>query len=328
MKDELNAGVREMKNNVDNRMKQMDEKIYELKIESDNTKTKLKEQEECMKRMESRIQKQEEDLRRAKFQQLKTNKLQQMEDVQSEGSELAKKLAQRLAMHFPKPPCEPPVIDRIDTEEIDRVKSLNSGANKGSWSKKWDEQLRNDADLSRTIGATSTRREVIEDMRQGYTGNGRPRLEEQTNTAEKTDADIIKKTKNKGMKSLRKWFGDETASEDDSSDTDRNEWGTVERRKKNAMKKKKSIRKKKEKETQTLDKAKHILGIWPINRKDLTNNTEKNFETVKLNAVKELLRKELKFNREELDNLTIQETRMSAKEDGYIYCAFNDVMDI
>ena len=130
------------------------------------------------------------------------------------------------------------------------------------------------------------------------------------------------------MKVLHKWFGDETQTEDKTTETDEDKWGVVDRRKKNKQKKKKTLRKKTGKEEQTLDKARHILGLGPIRRSTLTDNTEKNFEKVKRNAINELLKNELSFNEEELENMTIQETMTSSKDNGFIYCAFGDLLNI
>ena len=69
------------------------------------------------------------------------------------------------------------------------------------------------------------------------------------------------------MKALRKWFGDKTQTEDDSTDGDDNEWGVIERRKRNNQRRKRTERKRKEREEQTLEKARHLFG--PISNRRL-----------------------------------------------------------
>ena len=49
---------------------------------------------------------------------------------------------------------------------------------------------------------------------------------------------------------------------------------------------------------------------------------------MKIRAVKELLREELGFNGRELEELSIKETMIATKGDGYIYCVFADLQDI
>ena len=130
------------------------------------------------------------------------------------------------------------------------------------------------------------------------------------------------------MKALRRWISHDTGSEDDTTDSDEGDWGTIERTKKNKLKKKKMDKKKKLKELKTLQKVRHMMGIGPIKNNDLKNEGEKNFEDVKIRTVKKLLMKELRFNEYELDNMMIEETMISSKGDGSLYCAFADLMDI
>ena len=71
-----------------------------------------------------------------------------------------------------------------------------------------------------------------------------------------------------------------------------------------------------------------MLGIGPISTRELGHEAGKNFNLVKIEAVKRLLEKELKFNGDELEAMIINETMISAKGDGVVYCAFDDMQDI
>ena len=152
MKEEITAGVEEMKLNIDSRMKLTDDKIENLKKETEINKEKQVEQDNWIRTIESRLNKQEEDIKWTKFQHIKNNKLQQMDNLQTSGSELAEKLAQRLEKHFPKPPIEGIVTEAGGDAEKDREETLGPVVQNGEWGRHWDEQLRQDS-LPRTGGA-------------------------------------------------------------------------------------------------------------------------------------------------------------------------------
>ena len=140
------------------------------------------------------------------------------------------------------------------------------------------------------------------------------------------------KNSNKGgMKKLKHWFGDESCTDSDMSDsTDTDDWDVVNRRKKNKEKKSKKKTALARKEIETYEKTNHIIGLGPISDDKLNYqiSKSKNFEEAKVNAVQNLLSNFLKFNPEELRTMTITETVISAKKDGIIYAAFNDINDI
>ena len=49
---------------------------------------------------------------------------------------------------------------------------------------------------------------------------------------------------------------------------------------------------------------------------------------MKVKAVKKLLEEELRFNKQELKDMDIQETMIAGKGDGIVYCAFSDTQTI
>ena len=96
------------------------------------------------------------------------------------------------------------------------------------------------------------------------------------------------KHKSKGMKKLRKWFGDDT-SEDSSSDNDSdNEWNKVNRQEKNRLKKKHKDEKNTELQRITAVKTQHLLGIGPITPEsiDFHKKSAVSYEFAKKKAVK------------------------------------------
>ena len=119
VKEEISASVNRMKLNIDKRMEVTDEKIEELTKEAEKNKIKQIEQDKWMRRMETRMSLQEEEIKRSRFQKMKQNPLQQMD--MSAGSELANKLAARLVSHFPKPPIEDLHQDFIGQAHVEEV---------------------------------------------------------------------------------------------------------------------------------------------------------------------------------------------------------------
>ena len=139
----------------------------------------------------------------------------------------------------------------------------------------------------------------------------------------------VKNTKKMGMKSLRRWFGDES-EESDTTESDEDDWNEVDRMGKNREKIKKQKKLRKEKEMNTLKKARHIIGLGPITDKALEHHNKENkgdFEKAKKEATKEYLAYFLNYDDEELENITIAETSV-AKKDDIMYIAFQNEDDI
>ena len=81
---------------------------------------------------------------------------------------------------------------------------------------------------------------------------------------------------------------------------------------------------------ETLMKAQRMIGIGPF-RRDVLNEhceNEDDFEKVKLNMIEEHLRKNYKYNNKEIKELKIVETKITIKEDIFIYIAVEDIREI
>ena len=136
------------------------------------------------------------------------------------------------------------------------------------------------------------------------------------------------------MRKLRRWFGDETSGEDESAeestDQESEHWDTVERKKRNKEKKKRVKAARELRVEETFEKSNHILGIGPISEDAVNDKMReiKDFRLAKIEAVRDFLRDILRFNKEELEDLKISDTVISAKHDGVIYVAFENKEDI
>ena len=80
----------------------------------------------------------------------------------------------------------------------------------------------------------------------------------------------------------------------------------------------------------TLEKANHIKGLGPITDTSLETHrrSTRDFERAKVLAVQDFLTGYLKFNSEELEDMNITQTSISAKKDKVVYVAFNNTADI
>ena len=170
-----------------------------------------------------------------------------------------------------------------------------------------------------------------------------------TTAAEKVNTTVVKETptnwfdlaeshpasgKNQGATKVRTapkistWFGDEPSEESDSSC---DEWdGKIDRIKQNKEKKARSMRKKKHLQGNTATKAAHIIGIGPIKLQSIEyyNTPSVSYHEAKILAVKEYLAHYLKYDEQELSELSIADTKVSANKDDFIYVVMANQDDI
>ena len=118
---------------------------------------------------------------------------------------------------------------------------------------------------------------------------------------------------------IKRWFGEETGTS--SSSEDDRDWTSVDRKKVQAEKKRKSKLKRKNKEEDISTKARGMLGIGPITAVTMRHfeKTEGTKEKARVAAVREMLEYHLDFNKEELRDIDIRETKES--KDNVIYFA-------
>ena len=133
---------------------------------------------------------------------------------------------------------------------------------------------------------------------------------------------------------ITSWFGDlqSDVSDDSSSsglESGNDKWQEVERKKKVLLKKKLQKAKKKEKMEEVATKLQHMVGVGPICVKSEYYYRSKNLsaQAARIAAIKEYLEYNLDYNTEELAELNIMDTKRSGKED-VIYFALDDVNQV
>ena len=138
-----------------------------------------------------------------------------------------------------------------------------------------------------------------------------------------------KREKKKKAEAVKHWFGDDTSEDDttESEDDDESEYTTIERKKRNKKKLKAAKEKKENKIVETVRKAKNMVGLGPITKKEIDDKTKivKNYEDAKIEVVRDHLRNYYKYDENEIDLLKIAETRVSKET---IYIAVENQDDI
>ena len=137
------------------------------------------------------------------------------------------------------------------------------------------------------------------------------------------------------MKSIKRWFGDDSSSDensDTSTDNENDNWeGQINRSEKNKLKKSKQKKKKDDMVANAANKARHIIGLGPISNQSIEFHRKKtggNYANAKKEAVKEYLSYFLNFSNEEIEEISIEETAVSSKGDNTVYVALTNLEDI
>ena len=174
-------------------------------------------------------------------------------------------------------------------------------------------------------------RNVNEELREAakWEGNTKQRSPE---IGRRIDPEKLTKKKPKGMKALRKWFGQESpetsevSSESDYSENDSMD-EKINRKQRNKDRRRRNLDNRKAKKHEAATKASHTIGCQPITlaqikaQMDITKDDSKARE----GAVREFLENYLQFNHEELQKIKILDTKLSAKGDSTVYVVFEDL---
>ena len=151
--------------------------------------------------------------------------------------------------------------------------------------------------------------------------------------ADKVEHVKVKSTEIEAKKAVKHWFGYDEDIETDTSEDDLEEednWTTVEKKEKRKEKMRNSREKKKRKMEESARKAQSMVGLGPINEDMFEHyiKAEKNYEKAKLKTVRQYLRLVYKYDEEEIENLIIEETEVTRRDDIYIYIAVSNIQDI
>ena len=310
-------------------LKKLDDKMENFKIDNDE---KDKNTGDRFAKMEKRLAKIEEGARRMEYQRMKLNKLKQMD----------KEIVEDINFQL---------VRRDNSISIEKItpgdKSLytTSTSYTSSWAQEVEAMNETEGGAGMDSGALSPNG-MDKQKHKNKETNWQKNKTDENNTKDKENAasrrlEIAKEThkkekiKKQGMRKLKRWFGDETeidssmATSDTDDDDDPSGWKKVQRKEKCKIRKKNQKTNKNIKVAQSAVKASHLLGVKPICKQAIDVHLQGNsYETAKILAVKEYLSHYLKFDEQEMDEMNIKETLVSAKGDDTIYIAFDDIAHI
>ena len=141
------------------------------------------------------------------------------------------------------------------------------------------------------------------------------RLEEEPTILDRMKTKKTKKNPIRKPVDTTNWFGLDTTTE--TTDEEDNNWKTVGRVEKTEEKRRKTAARKLEKMRDCAGRASRMICIGPITQDNVDYFKQDNvtFEDAKKEALKEYLVYNLGYEQEEVENLRIQDTRMSTKGD-------------
>ena len=242
----------------------------------------------------------------------------------------------------------------LENEDVEHDPLGSSGSSySSSWARELEREEReervkekaNDKDdnhrdkgVNYYVPGTKAAREVFENVdditeeetKKRKRGNKEQQEEDKAKKRKLDEKKKAKKEKERKRKEeKRKWFA-EISSESSESDSNDEEWGKVNRVDKNKEKKNRLKKHKQKKEIDVYKKANHMIGIGPVTKQSIEYHMEKtnNYDDAKEHAVREFLEYYLKFSEDELDEMTIVETKIATGVDNIIYIAMDDAEHI
>ena len=144
-----------------------------------------------------------------------------------------------------------------------------------------------------------------------------------------------RKKKIKGIEELKKWFSQESpevseisSNSDTSGIEDEDKY--VNRKERNRNRKERNKENKRRIKSDTATKASHTVGLKPISSQDIEIQLKStgDIKQAREKAVRNYLKNYLQFNDEELEAVTILDTKVSPKGDNTIYGVFKDLNTI
>ena len=138
----------------------------------------------------------------------------------------------------------------------------------------------------------------------------------------------------KGMRALKKWFGDESVTDDTETESSEDEGDGEEviiaRESRNRERRKRNRLNRKERERESAKKASRIIGLGPIMKQSIDHYEKQtgDREAGRRKAVREYMEYFLKFEEKNINEMEIMETQCSGKNDNVVYVAFKDIEPI
>ena len=294
---------------IDAKLEKIEDGMKTLKndVKENDEKT-----EKLTKMMNGRMSKLEEDVKRIKYKNMSSDTLARNNKEKDEKEMNDKENVENPAA-------------RKNRENNDQLVRQNS------WAKEVEEELENRHN-------DTTMREIdkaqwINKMRKPvcWTDGLRATVRTNKDSEKEKETKITKETKI----AVKHWFGydktddEETTTDDDDSENGK-EWTTIERKERKKEKERKRKMKRNMRKEETARKAQSMVGLGPIdwNHYEKELKEENDYEKVKLNLAIKHLRKYYKYDDKEIEQIEILETKITVKDEIFIYIALKDSQDI
>ena len=344
--EDVKAATDDVKAATENTNKVIEEKIADMDKKMEEMSTNMNERDRELKdrndRMDNRLTRLEEEMKGSQFYRMKSNSLKAKEKSdmrewqnqltseqegivdltsQSEGTS-ASSYKSDFAKTMEGIENQLEVTD--NTDDCDREKEIvtNLRIEKKVKKSSVDKFLAEEKEKRKLIEAQNKEDKELREEKEKIKHEEKEKRKERTN----------------GMRALRKWFGNDSTS-DDTSGSDTSEDGTkeneswekkIKRKEKNKERKRRSEKNKKDMKEKTAELAMHLLGVAPVEDATYTHymNKGNTYDKAKALAASEYLQHYLGFTESEVERMDITDTLVSTKGDGTLYIAFPNLIDI
>ena len=321
--------------------------MEEISIE---VKSNDRKQDEAGKELARRMDRMEQDLSRIKYSRMQSKSLSGRKEEQIRQQEVRTKDRSKQGTGGEDQEAE---VVEIPPEGSKEEENMAGMTRQMSWADEMEEDLR---ERAVELGVEKEKATWLEDKRQwiherrqpsawakelngeikkagnrmGGTGTGGKEIRKEIRATKAAKRMEGEHRCAKGAESKpRHWFGNSSGSSSESSDEEKDDWNVVGREKKDEERRKRRKIRRSERKAEVAQRAINMAGIGPIMDEEIEvqRKLTKNYEVVKVWAVKNHLSENYKYNQEELNRLNITETKRTNKDE-IIYIAVEDGRDI
>ena len=342
MEDKLELTRTSLEDKIDKTNKKLDGKLNNLELEVKKINEKIGESDEISKRMNTRLNELEREMKKSAMIRENSTKLKQQEE----------KLKPKETMINTRKQVE--TLETRDPLEMEETAETQEGPYRSMWAHELQQELRRVAETTghvrqetkgqmRQLEDRGDKEKRQEEYRRDRREMDRRREEEEREervpdcweeeedrlTNSQLERPAARKPKVRKPVTITQWFGEDSSSEEstDSTDSELNSpWQDVNRKRKNEEKRKRLKRKRKEKMERCSLKASHMVGVGPVTMESVEGYLNKgmSFEKAKVIALKDFLAENLGYIQDELDVLSVQETKFSKPGENILYVALSE----
>ena len=328
MDKKLDNRLLEMNTKIDENMEKVDSRMKKMDI---NLKNRENKEEERAVRMENRMNVLEKEIKKSDELRSKTEKMKEMLKEHPQGRNETEDQPKKKKAFSRQIISQEELV--IEEDHENRVEEVSYRSN---WANEVENLSKSAAGME--VGRLAQERINLENSEMEKEVERRRRnakQREKTTEKEEEDRENLERWEVLQPKPLRKvrrpveiscWFGDEGDTSSDTS-TSEGEWKDIDRKGQKEDRKRRVKMRRKLKEEETFAKARAMLGLGTVLRRDVEriNKAGMEGERIRKEVVHNILKGHLDFNEEELTKLDVRETHMG-KEDFIYFAAGNPEM--